>query len=495
MPSETPMFASMRKLNGSAPHSLRQQLEARRAALGQRGMSELNALLGRFVEPELLAPATQGPCSRNRVFDLATTTQAFLWQALHAQAPCRDAVLQVQAARQAAGQPLCDARTSAYCQARARLPLERLEALNAALGFKMERLARLADHWQGREVKVLDGTGLRTEDTPANAAAYGYPPGAKPGCSFPVLRLAAMFSLSSGAWLGHALGRTCAHETGLSLPLVRAHLHQGDVLLADRAFAAWWLMALAQEQGADTLMRLHQTRSTDLRAGRALGHEDRLQVWPKPPRPARCPLSPEQYDALPESLNVRVLRVRLERKGQRTTGVMLATTLADAAAHPKQTLAALAARRWQVELNFDDLKTTLGMEELRAKSPALVERTLLVYACAYNLIRALMLESAVAVGVPLGRLSFKGSGRALALWTANLRGGRTSTRRTTQLWETLLGVVAADLLPERPGRHEPRAVKRRPKNHPLLTKPRHQFKPTPHPHRYSKKIKSTTPLS
>jgi hypothetical protein len=174
---------------------------------------------------------------------------------------------------------------------------------------------------------------------------------------------------------------------------------------------------------------------------------------------------------------------------------MLATTLADAAAHPKQTLAALAARRWQVELNFDDLKTTLGMEDLRAKSPALVERTLLVYACAYNLIRALMLESAVAVGVPLGRLSFKGSGRALALWTANLRGGRTSTRRTTQLWETLLGVVAADLLPERPGRHEPRAVKRRPKNHPLLTKPRHQFKPTPHPHRYSKKIKSTTPLS
>jgi hypothetical protein len=495
MPSKTPMFALMRPLKGSAPRSVRRQLEVQRAALRQQGMSELNAVLERFVEPGILAPADEGQCSRRRVFDMATTTQAFLWQALHSQAPCRDAVLQVQATRLAAGQPLCDTRTSAYCQARARLPLERLQQLSAALCGKMDRLARLSDHWQGREVKVLDGTGLRTEDTAANATAYGYPPGQQPGCGFPVLRLAAMFSLSSGAWLGHAVGRTSDHDIGVGLPLVRAHLHKGEVLVADRGFCAWWLMALAQEQGADVLLRLHQSRRADMRQGRSLGREDRLQIWPKPPRPARCPLSVEQYAALPESLSVRVLRLRLESKGQRTTQVMLATTLCDPRTDSKQSLSELFARRWQIELNFDDLKTTLGMEHLACKSPAMVERTLQVYASAYNLIRALMLESAVAVGVPLGRLSFKGSSRALALWSANLRSPRAGPRHRTQLWDTLLAVVATDLLPWRPNRHEPRAVKRRPKNHPLLTKPRHEYQTIAHRNRYSNKSKNKASLT
>jgi hypothetical protein len=495
MSSKTPMFASMRHLSGSAPRRVRQQLEAQRTALRPRGMSELNAVLERFVDPGVLAPTGQGQCSRQRVFDVATTTQAFLWQALHAQAPCRDAVLQVQASRLAAGQPLCDARTSAYCQARARLPLERLQQLSAALCAKMERLARLGEHWQGREVKVLDGTGLRTEDTASNATAYGYPPGQQPGCGFPVLRLAALFSLSSGAWLGHAVGRTTAHDIGVGLPLVRAHLHKGELLLADRAFSAWWLIALAQEQGADVLVRLHQARCADMRQGTRLGREDRLQVWPKPPRPRRCPLTAEEYAALPQTLSVRVLRLHLEGRGQRTTQVMLATTLRDARTESKEHLAELFARRWQIELNFDDLKTTLGMEHLACKSPALVERSLQVFAGAYNLIRALMLESAVAVGVPLTRLSFKGSGRALALWSVNLRSPRASPRQRTELWDTLLAVVAADLLPLRPDRHEPRAVKRRPKNHPLLTKPRHQFQDIPHRSRYSKKQQNITPLT
>jgi hypothetical protein len=489
------MFASMRQLSGSAPRSVRRQLEAQRSALRSRGMNELSSVLDRFVDPAILAPTGQGECSRQRIFDLATTTQAFLWQALHAQAPCRDAVLQIQAARMASGQSLCDARTSAYCQARARLPLERLQQLSAALCGKMERLALLTDHWQGREVKVLDGTGLRTEDTPANAGAYGYPPGQQPGCGFPVLRLAAMFSLSSGAWLGHAIGRTTDHDIGVGLPLVRAHLHKGDVLVADRGFCAWWLIALAQQQGADVLLRLHQSRRVDMRQGINLGREDRLQIWPKPPRRPRCPLTVEQYAALPESLSVRVLRLRLENKGQRTRQVMLVTTLCDPRTGSKQSLAELFARRWQIEVNFDDLKTTLGMEHLACKSPALVERTLQVYASAYNLIRALMLESAVAVGVPLGRLSFKGSGRALALWSANLRSPRAGPRHRAELWDTLLAVVAADLLPWRPDRHEPRAVKRRPKNHPLLTKPRHEFQTIPHRNRYSKKSKNKRSLS
>lgn len=473
------MFEQMRKLNGRRPRSLRFELERERERLSRTGMAGMSALLADWIKPELLQPTQRGDGSRQRVFDLATTFQAFLWQELQGQAPCRDAVREVQAVRLASGQVLPGSATSAFCQARARLPIARLDEIDQALEQRMTSMTRSEDLWLGREVKVMDGTGIRVEDTVANAKEYGYPGGQKPGCGFPVLKLAGLFSLSSGGWLSHAVGTSRTHDMALSAALLNGYCEEGDVILGDRGYCAYWLMALLLNRGADAVLRLHQARSRDLRLGERLGPEDRLQVWRKPQRPPQCTLSKEEYDALPDELSVRIVRLRLERRGQRTREVVLATTLVDPMSVSRSALGELYLRRWQVELNFDDIKTTLGMEHLACKSPAMIQRALRVFACAYNLIRGLMLEAAVRCGVQLWRLSFKGSAGALTAWLGGVR-GHTSRRRAQSLWEALLEIVAEDLIPHRPDRHEPRVVKRRPKSYQLLTKPRHQMKTSPH---------------
>ena len=240
------------------------------------------------------------------------------------------------------------------------------------------------------------------EDTPANAQVYAYANGQKPGCGFPLVYLAGIFSLSSGAWLGYAASPENRHDLTLSVDLVRKHIQPGDILVADRAYCAYWMLALTKVLGGDVLVRLHQTRVTGL----GPRQKEKVISWEKPSRGHGCPLSEEEYAALPQKLTVRIVRRKLEAKGQRTREVILATTLCEKAISGEE-LGALYLRRWKVELHFDDLKTTLGMDHLKSKSPAMVERALAVYYCAHNLVRVLMLEAAIRAEVPLGRLSSK----------------------------------------------------------------------------------------
>lgn len=474
------MFDLMRKLSGRKSGGLRKALEAKRRELARYGMEEMSALLGQWIDPELFKSESTGLFSRRRSFDFGTTFQAFLWQVMQGQASCREALHQVQNSRFAAGAKVPVTNTGAYCQARSHLPMNRLEKINSALEEKMQRLTREEDRWLGgREVKILDGTSLTMEDTAANAAEYSYASGQKPGCGFPMMDLVGVFNLSNGAWVGSCSSGSSKHDLGLSVDLLKTHIQAGDVALADRGFFAYWVMALIKTQGADALIRLKKGQLSDLRRGKALGKEDRLMVWNKPKRPPTCPLSEEDYAKLPDKIEVRVMRTRSEIKGYRTREMLLVTTLCDAKAIPAQRLADLYARRWQIELNFDDLKTTLGMDHLQCKSPKMVERAMAIYRCAYNLIRTLMLESAVHAHVPLQRLSFKGSADALLKALSGGCGGH-SARKTKERWRLLIDLVAQDLLPVRPGRREPRALKRRPKRFQRLTAHRSTFRECPH---------------
>ena len=457
-------------------HPLGSPLEARRRRAAALGSGGLGALLDEVLGGGLLEPQAEGVFSRRRVFDGATTFAAFLWQALNAQASCRQAVLQVQAQRAAAGLVLPLNATSAFCQARADLPAGRLGQIAQALAERVRQA--LPPGANERALKLIDGTGLQAEDTPSNREKWGYAGGQKEGCGTPALGLAALFCAQSGAWLGHHHGSGKAHDLALSLPLIKAHVAKGDILLGDRAFCAWWLLALLKEKGADALFRLHQCRPADFEDGTPLGEGDRLCVWPRPQRPPTCPLSAEAWAALPRLLHVRVVRVRVEAKGQRTREVHLATTLLDPKAHAPAELGALYARRWQAELCLDDLKTSLGMGFLRCKSPQMVERALWVYASAYNLVRLMM---AKAAGKDALRLSFKGSADAIVAWTGALPiAGALGRPASLAWWARLLSIIAQDVIPLRPHRHEPRSVKRRPKTYQLMTRPRPQMRETAH---------------
>ena len=460
---------------------------ARLAPLGQRvlrlrqhSLSHLDQLFNRFLPPALLAQADDGPNSRDRVFTVRRTFFGFLYQVLNPGCPCREVVRQIQALFALHRRGPVDEATGGYCQARARLPWDILPPLRRAAAAQAEKACQL---WRGLCPKVIDGTTTSLPDTPENQRAYPQSRIQKPGCGFPLLRLVGVFSLSTGALLDYAKGNKHQHELGLLQRL----LHQfkpGDLVLADRGFSAYTLLALLHTRGVQSLFRLHQARPADLRKGKRLGKNDRLLVWDKPAqRPAYMPRL--IWKSLPEQVSVRVLRLSLHVPGFRVRSVTLVTTLLDPEKYPAKDLAWLYAERWRVELWFRDIKTSMGMEVLRCKTPELIHKELEMFFIAYNLIRCLMAEASLRYEVGISALSFKGtmdSVRQFAYAIAQARSRKTQER----LRDKLLEVIARDQLPERFGRHEPRAVKRRPKPFPLLNRPRGLFKETPHRNRYWK---------
>lgn len=450
--------------------------------LRQQSLMHLDRLFNRFLPPALLAQADEGTNSRERIFTVRRTFFGFLYQVLNPDCPCREIVRQVQALFGLHDGPPVDEGTGGYCQARSRLPWDILPQLRCAAAAQAQKAGSL---WQGLDVKVVDGTSTSLPDTPANQRAYPQSGGQKPGCGFPLLRLVGVFSLATGALLGYAKGNKHQHELRL-LQTLRHLFKPGDLVLADRGFNSFAQMALFLAQGVQSLFRLHQKRPADLRKGKRLGKKDRLLLWRKPWPWQRPPfLSKHLWKSLPEELTVRVLRFSLYVPGFRVREVTLVTTLLDPKEYPAKELACLYARRWRIELWFRDIKTTMGMEVLRCKSPKMVHKELEMFFIAYNLIRCLMAQSNLRYEVSLQDLSFKGTVDSVRQFAAAL-GQARSRKKQTQLINQLLAIIARDQLPERSGRTEPRAVKRRPKPYPLLNRPRMKFKTIPHRNRYWK---------
>ena len=226
-------------------------------------------------------------------------------------------------------------------------------------------------------------------------------------------------------------------------------------------------------------MRLNGVRKVDFRKGKKLGPNDRLIAWKKPAkRPKGC--TQEEFDALPASVTLRHVRLTVSARRHRTQTITLVTTLLDPVAYPLQQLGELYLQRWSVELHFREIKITLGMDVLRCKTPAMVEKEVMMHALSYNLVRSLMQEAAVRHQVDLTRISFKGTVDTLRHWSASLEAMRGMPRKQKALLDTMFEIIANDLVPHRPEREEPRAKKRRPKNYHLLTKPRHEMKISGH---------------
>jgi len=450
----------------------------RRALPGGGGSSQpmvhqLEALFGRWLPDPLLRPTRAGPGSRQRRWPLRLTFWTFLAQVLSPGSSCRAAVRQAQAHARLENRPVPADEDSAYCQARARLPLEFLhEAIQRVGGCLQQRVSE-AQRWCGHGVKVLDATTLTADDTLANQKEFPQHPDQAPGCGFPLLRLVGWFCLASGALLGWNTGDYWQSEMALAATLWEL-LQPGEVLLADRYYGCYRVLALVQARGAHAVCRLHASRQADFRRGQRLGSMDRLITWSRP-REVPAGLSLEQWLGFPATLTVRLVRVRVEQKGFRTRTVTLVTTLLDTQKYPPSALAALYRRRWQVELSFRQIKIALEMQHLAVRSPEMIQRALAMHLLAYQLMRALMQEAAQTWDVPLERISFKGSIDATRHFGEALLRARTKRKRTALLAE-LLRVLAADTVPKRPNRCEPRLLKRRPKRFGNLKRRRHWYR-------------------
>jgi hypothetical protein len=406
------------------------------------------------------------------IYTPAVTMWVFLAQCLSPDHSCRDAVARLIAWRLGRGLQPCSADTGAYCTARDRLPEEACLQLVRDTGRWVDEEAPADWRWLGRRVLDVDGSTVTMPDTEANQAEYPQPSSQRRGCGFPIARIVVVFSLATGTVLDAALGKYRGKQTGENSLFRTLHplLRDGDVVLADRYFSGWFDLALLQQRGVDTVIRKHQLRRTDFRTGRRLGRDDQLVCWSKPQRPTW--MSEAQYASLPEFLIVREVRVRVEQPGFRTQELVVVTTLLDPEQYPAAEIAKLYRRRWQAELNLRSLKSVLQMDHLRCKTPHRVRNEFYMHLVAYNLIRRMMAIAAARVRVEPWTVSFKG-----ALQTLNNFVPLLSANVTTNDWcNALLQAIATHEVGNRPDRVEPRVRKRRPKNYPLMCKPRDDYK-------------------
>lgn len=439
------------------------ELQQHRKGIGRR-LQQLEAVdfFNILTSPQLLEQTEAHlPEHRERLYPPTVTLAMFMRQVLNEDRSCQKAVNRWAAQRVAEGLSANSVDTAAYCRARQRLPIEMVMALTRASGQLMSTQAPRGWRWRGRVVKLVDGSTISMPDTPANQSWYPQPCSQAPGVGFPLARVLAVICLSTGAVMEAAMG-ACEGPGNSELGLLRtlaAAFCAGDVMLADALFCNYFLIATLQAIGVDVLFEQHGGRITDFRRGHSLGTRDHLVHWCKPAARPQW-MTPEQYQAFPQTLTLREVQVE---------GRVLVTTLLDPHRVGKGELAELYARRWNVELDLRNIKTTLGMDVLSCRTPQMIVKEMWVHLLAYNLIRLLMAQAACIAEVHPRELSFK---HTLQLWTewTSRRPQSAPLRHTGDLFR----LIAQVRVGKRPGRLEPRMRKRRPKPYRWLQVPRAQ---------------------
>jgi Transposase DDE domain len=397
------------------------------------------------------------PEHRERQYPPTLTLAMFLKQALEEDRSCQKAVNGWIAQRVVEGLSPPSAHTGAYSKARKRLPVQMASTLAHEVGGLLCGHSSAGWRWRGRTVKLADGTGISMQDTPENQASYPQPSSQAEGVGFPLMRLTGLICLSTGAVLDVAMGAHAGKgnsELGLFRRLESA-FSAGDVMLGDALYCNYFLIARLQALGVDVLFEQHGSRITDFRRGKRLGARDHIVHWCKPKARPQW-MTAQEYAAFPAELIVREVQVG--------TRVLVTTMLRKVS---KRELNVLYQRRWNIELDFRNIKTTLGLEVLSCKTPQMSEKEVWVYMLAYNLIRLLMAHAALQAGVSPRQLSFKHTAQIWMEWTV-----RGLVGAETPHDEILFRTIAQLRVGNRPGRIEPRARKRRPKSYQWMKVPR-----------------------
>ena len=416
------------------------------------------------------ALASAGVTFKERIYTPFVTLCMFLSQVLDPDHSCRAAVARLIVWLAVNDRQPCSPDTNSYSDARHRLPLEIIVALVHQTARKIEAGAKDQWLWKGRKVALVDGTTVSMPDTVKNQRAFPQANTQKAGVGFPVARLVAVISLATGLVRDLALGPYKGKETG-ETALFRTLLEgfePGEIVLGDRCFASYFMLAALLERVVDGLFRMHQRRKFDFRRGRRLGSEDHVVTWTKPVRPKW--MDQETYDQIPEELRVRELRFKVQQPGFRVNELVLVTTMLDAEEYTKEELADLFIERWNIELDLRSIKDVLQMDVLRCMSPEMVKKEIWMHLLAYNLIRGVMAKAAEAEDKQPRYLSFKGTLQTMTAFQDALRWATPRIRDC--LFQAMLKAISEHRVGDRFGRVEPRANKRRPKAQKYLMQPR-----------------------
>ena len=476
----TPLFPGFpRQILRRKPRAAHRKLAEKLALLQQKSFKQIGEVFEKFIPRALLKKEASGAMSRSRLFSKENTFWAFFSQVLDADGGCMEVIRKLQSYASIKGIKIPSSSTASYCTARKKLPEKLLSDILAHTADRLELMPE-SGMLNNRRVIVVDGTGVSMPDTPENQDVWPQLSSQKAGCGFPTARICACFSLASGALLSYAIGNKKNNE----LPLFRKQWHifkQGDIFLGDKGFCSYFDIANLKKQGVDSVITLaRRLPGTTANCHKVLGPDDLLITWKRPVYTAKMAYSQDDWASLPKELLLRQIKVSVDTPGFRTKGFYIITTLLDAVQYPAAELAELYFKRWDVELFFRDIKTTMGMDILRCQTPEMIRKEILMHFIAYNCVRRLMYEAAEEADLEVRLVSFKGSLQALRNWEPHLNQAKVSQTERFRLISDLYDAMTNTPIRQRPGRSEPRCIKRRPKSYQLLTAPRREMKTVPH---------------
>jgi putative transposase len=408
------------------------------------------------------------------VYSTAITVWSFLSQVLRdgKEASCQAAVARVVCHCELAGLEAPTQDTGDYCRARAKLSAAALRALSGEVAEELEQAADPRWLWKDKHhAKLIDGFTFTMPDTPANQAQYPQQKAQKPGVGLPIVRAVVILSLATACVLDLAMGPYKGKETGEAALLrqLLQRLAAGDIAVMDRYYCSFMLLAMLLAQGTHTCARKHHKRHTDFRRGRRLGQDDHLIEWTRPQRPAW--MDEATYAQIPKTLTLRELRYQVVEPGRRTQTIDIITTLLDADEYPREDIAELYGFRWHAELDIRSIKSHLNLGHVRCKSPAMVQREVWTTLLGYNLIRTTAASAALLHGQQPRQISFTSTCQyVLGSWLLLSLGLLEASSL-----KVLLRQIAACAVADRPGRLEPRVLKRRRHGYKLMMKPRHEL--------------------
>lgn len=455
---------------------LQQQIRFLRSQFLQGSDLPLSDVLSKAVLMQALDAIDS--CWKQRIYTPMVTLWVFLGQVLSADHSCRSAVTRLIADRVANGLSRCSSATGAYCQARKRLSEKFFSIMACGTGKALESKVDSGWHWKGRHVYMFDGSTVSMPDTPQNQKEYPQIYNQKPGVGFPLARMGVVISLACGAVLDLRISAYSGKGTGeISLfKRLWGMFCTGDVVLTDCLMSSWTELMMLNQRGVDSVTRLNKARrSADFRRGKRLGKDDHIVCWPKPIKPRA--LDKETFNALPDSLTIREVRIKIEKPGFRTKNIVVVTTILDPNEVSKEDLAELYRQRWNNELDLRSIKTTMQMDELRCKTPELVRKEIWTHILAYNLIRTIMAQAATQHDVLPRTISFKATIQTLEAFQPLLAFHCHNCKPIlNQIFQHVIEIVAVNRVADRPDRFEPRRKKRRPKPYDRLMKPRNEAK-------------------
>ncbi len=409
---------------------------------------------------------------RNDIYSTPIVLWAFLAQVLQdgKGVACTSAVAHIATYLLQTGQRPPSGDTGAYCRARAKLKETALQRLTRESAGQLEQAVDPSWWWKGLHAKLVDGFTFTMPDTPENQAAFPQNRTQQPGVGLPIARACIVLSLATACACNLAVGPYAGKQTGENalfrrlLDTFAAH----DVAVFDRYYCSYMMLALLSARGVHVCARRFERRRSDFRRGRRLGPGDHLITWTRPQRPPW--MSAEQYDQIPETLTLREVQFQVSVPGYRVRTLTVITTLTDPVLYSRKDIAALYGFRWNAELDIRQIKQTLHLDHVRCKTPPMVEREVWVTLLAYNLIRKVIATAATVHHKQPRRLGFTLACQSiLASWMLLATG---ACRDAHALYAMLLARIAAHEVADRPGRIEPRVLKRRRHRYPLMQRPR-----------------------